>query len=129
MQTPGDTTVVLPQEQELAKIRNIAAEMERELSKHLEEDQGSSAGTGNKKEKEKKKSQQQDKKDQQQQDKKRKRDEECKEDKEYEEDEVRVEDGKKVFTSSRTEKQQEVLQEMQFIKRLPASTLIAMIVE
>lgn len=40
---PGRTTVediMLSQEQELAKIRHIAAEIEKKLSKHLEENQG-----------------------------------------------------------------------------------------
>lgn len=106
--------ILLPQEEELARIRNIA-EMERELSSHLEHgvsEHSKKEGKINK----------------MQQEKKRKREED--EDDNVEE-EIEVEDGEKVFISSRTGRQhyQKVVQEMQYIKGLPVSSLITMMIE
>lgn len=120
IQTLGRTTVgdiMLPQEKELEKIRSIAAAMEKELGQHLEDEQSGTAQTNVKKTKKKGKSQQE---------KKNKRGNEN-QDKETEEEKI-VENGEKVFLSSRIGKQHyyDVIEEMQYIKGMLPTMLMTM---
>lgn len=107
---------MLPQEQELARIRTIVAEMEREFSNHLEGNQGGSTQTESTKKKV-------------QQEKKRKKEEDNQREEDETEEEADVKDGEKVFTSTKTGKQhcQEILKKMEYIKGMPP--LLAMMVE